>query len=102
MSDALGVMAPGVIHSAYLENQAQLDCSPETMAIIDREIKTLLSGCYTQAVELLTANRALLDEIAAYLLVKETMTGEELMSFIDADKADKAENSLQETPAETE
>ena len=45
-----------------------------------------MNDCYESAKQLLESNRALLDEIAEYLLVKETITGDELMAFVNADK----------------
>ena len=83
MSDALGMMAPASVQHQYLDGQAYMDCSPETSAIVDREVKNILQTCYNDAKQVLTENRALLDEIAEYLLVKETITGEELMAFIN-------------------
>ena len=83
MSDALGLMAPASVTNKYLEEQAYMDCSQETAAIVDREVQKLLQAAYTDALELLKTNRSLLDEIAEYLLAKETITGEELMAFIN-------------------
>ena len=82
MSDALGMMAPAAVQHQYLEGNAYLDCSQETSAVVDREVKTILENCFSDAKQLLTDNRALLDEIAEYLLIKETITGDELMAFI--------------------
>jgi cell division protease FtsH len=75
-------MAPASISNAYLDNQAYLDCSQETAARIDGEVKKLLDRCYEESKELLQANRELLDQIAQHLLLKETITGEELMAFL--------------------
>ena len=86
MSDELGLMAPATVSSQYLEGQAYLDCSQETSATVDHATKKLLNTCYEEAVALLTANRALLDEISEYLLTKETITGDELMAYVNADK----------------
>ncbi|MBO5837201.1 MAG: ATP-dependent zinc metalloprotease FtsH [Oscillospiraceae bacterium] len=83
MSDALGMMAPATVQHQYLEGNAYLDCSQETSAIVDKEIKTILEKCYNDAKKLLENNRPLLDEISMYLLTKETITGEELMAFIN-------------------
>ncbi len=83
MSDALGLMAPAAVQHQYLEGNAYLDCSQDTSAIVDKEIKRILEDCYNSAKALLGDNRALLDEIAEYLLVKETITGDELMAFVD-------------------
>ena len=82
MSEALGLMAPATVQHQYLEGNAYLDCSQETSALVDREIQKLLNTCYEDVKQLLTDNRAKLDEIALYLLEKETITGEELMAFL--------------------
>jgi cell division protease FtsH len=79
-------MAPVVITNRYLDGGAQLDCSQETAAKIDLAVKRLLDEGFATATRVLTENRALLDEIAEYLLLKETITGEELMKFINAAK----------------
>ena len=85
MSDVLGLMDPAVIHSQYLEGGAQMDCSQETAAKVDVAVQELLNNCYAEAKELLTSRRALLDEISLYLLEKETITGDELMKFVNAE-----------------
>ena len=97
MSDALGLMAPASVSNQYLDGQAYMDCSQETSAKVDAEVKALLHRVYEEAKQTLVDNRTLLDEIAEYLLVKETITGEELMAYINADKEPKAE-----APAEAE
>ena len=90
MSDALGLMAPAVIHNQYLDGSAQMDCSQETAAKVDAAVQELLNSCYAQAKELLSSHRALLDEISLFLLEKETITGEELMKFVNAEDAPAA------------
>ena len=90
MSDELGLMAPAAVQHQYLEGQAYLDCSQETAATVDREVQKILDTCYEDAKRVLTENRALLDEIAEFLLVKETITGEELMAYVNAAKSDAA------------
>ena len=86
MSDSLGLMAPATVANQYLDHQSYLDCSQETSALVDRETKRLLQSCYEDAVKTLTENRELLDEISQYLLVKETITGDELMQYVNAAK----------------
>ena len=88
MSDELGLMAPASVQNEYLDGQSYLDCSQETSAIIDKEVKQLLAGCLADAKRILTENRELLDEISEYLLNKETITGDELMAFVNAGKND--------------
>ncbi len=90
MSDELGLMAPAVVHNAYLDGQAQMDCSQETAAKVDAVVQRILKQAYDEALALLTGNRELLNEIAEYLLLKETITGEELMKFVNAPKAEPA------------
>ena len=91
MSEALGLMAPATVQHQYLEGNAYLDCSQDTAAVVDREVQKLLDGCYADATRLLKENRELLDEISEYLLLKETITGEELMAYVNADKKPSAE-----------
>jgi len=100
MSEELGLMAAAAVHNQYLEGQSYLDCSQETYAKIDATVMKILNESYADAKRILTENRALLDEIAEYLLLKETITGEELMAFVHADKA-KALEEAQEPTEET-
>ena len=100
MSDEWGLMAPVVVENQYLEGGVRLDCSNETYALIDTTVKKMLQASYEEATGILTTNRALLDEIAEYLLLKETITGEELMAFVNADKKEQAEETPEETTEE--
>ena len=86
MSDELGLMAPASVANAYLDNQAYLDCSQETSARVDREVKAILDKCYEETKKILSDNRELLDQIAQHLLIKETITGDELMAFINKEE----------------
>ena len=92
MSQELGLMAAASRQNQYLDGQAYMDCSQETHAKLDGAVKKLLDDSYAAAKRVLTENRSLLDEIAEYLLVKETITGEELMAFVNGPK-DKAEET---------
>ena len=86
MSDQIGLMALANVSNEYLDSQSYMDCSQETAARVDREVQQILQSCFEDAVRLLTDNRQLLDEVALYLLEKETITGEELMGFVRAAK----------------
>ena len=97
MSDSLGLMAPATVQNQYLEGQSVLDCSQETAAVVDKEVRAILDREYAYAKQLLTDNRELLDEISLYLLCKETITGDELMSFVNAAKAAPAEETAENT-----
>ena len=94
MSEALGLMAPATSTHQYLDGQSYMDCSESTAAKVDQEVQKLLTKAYDEAAKLLTDNRALLDEISEYLLAKETITGDELMAYVNAD------SNPPETPAE--
>ena len=102
MSDELGLMAVASVQNEYLDGQSYMDCSQETAARVDREVQKMLDRCYADAVRILTENRALLDEIALYLLNKETITGDELMSFINASNQEPAVEEPVESAAEQE
>jgi len=97
MSEEVGIMAPATVTNQYLDGQAYLDCSQETSAKVDAAVQRLLSESYAQAKAVLTENRVLMDEIAAYLLAKETITGDELMSFVNAAKEPKEESPAEAT-----
>jgi len=103
MSDELGLMAAATVRSQYLDGEAHLDCSQETAAKVDAAVQKLLSDAYAKATQILVDNRALLDEISEYLLGKETITGEEMMAFVNAAKAEPAaEEPAAEAPAAQE
>ena len=89
MSDQIGLMALSTVSNEYLDNQAYMDCAQTTAAEADAEIRKLLNESYDKAKTLLRDNRALLDEISLYLLQKETITGDELMAYVNADSAEK-------------
>ena len=91
MSQALGLMAPASVSHQYLDGQAYLDCSQETSSLVDKEVQKLLERCFADAKAILTSHRATLDEVSLYLLEKETITGEELMKFVNANKDDLAD-----------
>ena len=83
MNDALGLMTSATVEHQYLEGRTYMDCSNDTAALVDREVQKLLASCYASAKETLCNNRALLDDIAALLLEKETITGDEMMAIIN-------------------
>ena len=102
MSEKLGLMSTASVQSQYLEGQAYMDCSQATAHEVDLEVKAMLDTVYEQTKQILTDNRALLDEISEYLLVKETITGDELMAYVNADKhkLPEPEEAEQETTEE--
>ena len=81
MSDRFGLMNLATVDDPYLNGNARLDCSDETAAQIDEEVKNMLKECYEEAKQLLTENRDVLDKIAHYLYDHETITGKEFMKI---------------------
>ncbi len=86
MSDELGLMAAASVRNEYLDGQSYMDCSQQTASKIDTTVMQILNRCYEDAKRILVENRELLDEISEYLLVKETITGEEMMAYVKAAK----------------
>ena len=107
MSESLGLMSTASVQHEYLDGQAYMDCSQDTAALVDREVQQLLNRCYEETKALLTQHRALLDEISEYLLNKETITGDELMAYVNADakklpeSTETAEEIAEENPGQT-
>ena len=102
MSDELGLMAPASVTNQYLDGQSYLDCSQDTSAKVDAAVQKILDTCYADAKNVLVEHRALLDEISEYLLVKETITGDELMAYVNAANKpalEEAGDTAEEAPA---
>ena len=101
MGKKLGLMTTAAVEHEYLDGQAYMDCAQSTAAVVDQEVKQLLDESYADALNLLKEHRALLDEVAEFLLMKETITGEELMSFVNAaQKPAIQEPAAEEAPTE--
>ena len=97
MSKELGLMTTASVQNSYLDGQAYMDCSQAMAAQVDQEVRRILDEAYEHALQLLRDNRALLDEISEFLLVKETITGDELMAFVNASKEEA--KATEEVPA---
>lgn len=82
MSDKYDMMALETVSNAYLGGDTTLACSADTAADIDREVLALIRQAHEKARSIITANRPAMDEAAAYLLDKETITGEEFMAIL--------------------
>ena len=103
MSDKLGLMALSTVSNPYLDGSTMMNCADSTSSAADEEIHKLLMDCYEDAKRLLTEHRALLDEIAMYLLTKETITGDEFMAYVNAENkklTDGSEPAQDEQDAE--
>ena len=84
MSDEFDMVAMETVTNQYLGGDASLACSAETQTQIDRQVVALVKKQHEKARKLLTDNRQKLDALAAYLYEKETITGEEFMSILNA------------------
>ena len=102
MSDKFGLMALSSVSNPYLDGSTMMNCADSTASAADEEIQSLLAKCYADAKKILAAHRSLLDEIALYLLQKETITGDELMAYINADKAKLPETTGERADADAQ
>ena len=84
MSDDFDMVALETVNNQYLGGDASLACSAETQTKIDQRVVELVKKQHEKAVNILTENRAKLDELAQYLYEKETITGEEFMNILNA------------------
>ncbi len=82
MSDHFGLMALESVENQYLDGRRVLNCSDVTAAEIDQEVMRTLKEAYEEAKELLQANRGVMDELAEFLIEKETITGKEFMKIL--------------------
>ena len=84
MSDDFDMVALETVNNQSLGGDASLACSAETQTKIDQRVVELVKAQHEKAVNILTENRAKLDELAQYLYEKETITGEEFMNIVNA------------------
>jgi len=89
MSEQFGMVALETVNNPYLSADASLACSQETAARVDAEVQRMIAQAHDRAIEILTKDRRLMDQLAAYLLEKETITGAEFMEILG--KADAAD-----------
>ena len=83
MSDDFDMVALETVNNQYLGGDASLACSAETQTKIDQRVVELVKKQHEKAVNILTENRAKIDELAQYLYEKETITGEEFMKIVN-------------------
>ena len=81
MSERFGLMGLESVQHKYLDGRAVLNCGEATASEIDQEVMKMLKASYEEAKKLLSENRKTLDEIAAFLIEKETITGKEFMDI---------------------
>lgn len=86
MSSQFGMVALETVNNQYLGGDTSMVCSPETARLVDEEVVAIVKQQYDKAMQILKDNAAKLNEIAAYLLERETITGEEFMEILKAGK----------------
>ena len=92
MCEEFDMMALGTVNTQYLDDTYSMSCAQETYAAADRAVIKIIRQCHQEAKEILEANRELLDKIAAYLLKKETITGQEMMAIIEGRDPETVDN----------
>ena len=95
MTDEFDMVAMETVNNQYLGGDTSLMCSPETAKRIDEKVVQIVREQHEKAIHILKENETKLHEIAAYLLDKETITGEEFMEIFEKQSAD-GENTLKE------
>ena len=101
MSSQFGMVALETVNNQYLGGDTSMVCSPETARLVDEEVVAIVRQQYDKAMQILKDNAAKLNEIAAYLLERETITGEEFMEILKAGK-EKAEDGSETQKPEAE
>ena len=86
MSSQFGMVALETVNNQYLGGDTSMVCSPETARLVDEEVVAIVKQQYEKAMQILKDNAAKLNEISAYLLERETITGEEFMEILNAGK----------------
>lgn len=92
MSDKFGLMGLARTESKYLNGRAVLDCGDETATEIDHEIMKMLKASYEKAKQMLRENRDVLDRLAGYLIIQETITGKEFMRIMNTVIGERSQN----------
>ena len=87
MSEEFGMTALAVVQNQYLGGDTSLACSESTATRIDNAVMEIISEAHAKALEILKANEGKLHELAAFLLEKETITGEEFMEILNREPA---------------
>ncbi len=106
MSDKFGLMGLATRQDQYLSGRTVMDCGEATAAAVDDEVMRILKDSYEEAKRLLSENRDVLDQIAAFLIEKETITGKEFMQIFrkckgipEPEEADHSGNTEDMKPA---
>ena len=82
MSESFGLMGLARVENQYLSGRTVMDCSDQTAAQVDKEVERILKEAYQTALQLIRENRMVLDQIADFLINRETITGKEFMRIL--------------------
>ena len=96
MSEKFGLMGLARQENMYLSGRAVLECGDDTATEVDAEVSRILKECYEEAKKILSDNRTALDEIAKFLIEKETITGKEFMEILSEVRGEKTASSKEE------
>ena len=100
MSERFGLVQIESVEDRYLNGRTVMNCSDKTAADVDTEVQRMLAGAYEEAKKLLLENRELMDELAEFLLEKESITGKEFMKIFNRSKGIPDEDETKEEGAE--
>lgn len=95
MSDEFGMVALETINNQYLGGDTTLACSNETATRIDAAVIAMVKEAHDKAYQIISSHKDKLDEISAYLLEKETITGEEFMEILERKPEETEEENLE-------
>lgn len=95
MSDEFGMVALETINNQYLGGDTSLACSNETATRIDAAVIAMVKEAHDKAYQIISSHKDKLDEISAYLLEKETITGEEFMEILQRKPEETTEANLE-------
>lgn len=103
MSEKFGLMGLSSQENQYLDGRTVMNCGDQTATEVDHEVMDLLKKSYDQALDLLKSHRETLDQIAAFLIEKETITGKEFMKIFReceglSDSKDQEEGNPEPVP----
>ena len=106
MSERFGLMGLESVQNRYLDGRAVMNCSDATGALIDEEVKEMLKVAYDKAKKIIEDHREVMDEIAEFLIEKETITGKEFMEIynksLKKDELESVEANVEEDKEKTE
>ncbi len=102
MSDKFGLVMLESVENQYLDGRAVSQCSNETEAEIDKEVRSIITECYAKAKQLINENRDILDRIAGVLIERESITGKEFMAIYNEMKGIVPEETKDENEVKAE